>query len=638
MRRILVPFILFAGFLAIPLNGCNNAEETETSAQEEALVVDTIGAQRGSLVISETYMGTVSASKELKVYPKTSGEVIKINVKAGDFVNAGDVLFQLNDEFAQLDLKSAQTSLSKTQAEVRKSQGSDEVLSQQKEWQELENKTGKIADGNYGLNTAKEDYNRQIQYLGEAHEREDGAYDDYKRAERKYDKAKSILKDYEDLKEEEPAFANSPLDVAAGMEPGDPNPTREHIDRAKELWERAYDSDKGRLYASDITPEGVATLRNARESLYSKYEELKMSRESQEDKVTAAKRNVDKADKGLQDEYVSYRQDVDNMLVRDNSQLEDAKRINQIAINSSAIGVERAEQTLEQYTVTAPISGIVGKVAIKEYEIVSTGTEAVLIEDKDNMKVEFSVTEKVRSNLTEGQPIRIEKDDIKVTGQIFEIADVANEQTGLFMVKAYIPGTSGIMSGTTVTVAVDSYMDDSGFVIPNDAVYHSNGQSYVYVVQNGVAARRDVVTGLFDLDRIVIIEGLNDGDRIITSWTSDLNEGDRIKENPVNTPSVSIDTKTSEGGDSAPVIATEPSEDLTIETEDTPTPQKVRATTTVFIRSTPDSSGDSNKLAKAKEGDEFEFLSDENGWTKVDYNGTEAYIKSDYLTETEGGE
>ena len=58
----------------------------------------------------------------------------------------------------------------------------------------------------------------------------------------------------------------------------------------------------------------------------------------------------------------------------------------------------------------------------------------------------------------------------------------------------------------------------------------------------------------------------------------------------------------------------------------------VRATDVVNIRSS--SSTDSEVLGKTSQGQEFtryEVL--ENGWSKIDYNGQEAYIKSEYLDE-----
>ncbi len=71
--------------------------------------------------------------------------------------------------------------------------------------------------------------------------------------------------------------------------------------------------------------------------------------------------------------------------------------------------------------------------------------------------------------------------------------------------------------------------------------------------------------------------------------------------------------------------------------ESTPTPepetvtvQMVRTTVTVNVRA--DSTTDSDKLGSAVKGSEFVMIEKlDNGWTKIEYEGAEAYIKSDYL-------
>ncbi len=637
MRKRFLLKIFTGAVLLSCLLGCNKKEAIDDMTQEDdSLPVDIISVEQGTLLIPETFMGNVLAERELKIYPKTSGEVLNVNVKAGDYVNAGDLLFQLNDSFAQLDLKTAQSTLSKTQAQVQKSQGSDEVLAQQKEWQALENENSKIADSSYSLNTANEDVDRQQHYLSEAKDKEDIAYKDYQKAAGKYDKANWIMEAYENLKTAEPAFIQMSLDQAANANADPVNgPTQEHIDYAKSLYGRLWGNEDERLFPSDVTTAGVATLKATMDSQFAKYSELRSAREAQEDKVTSAKRTADKAGKALQDEYTTYRQDVDNMMVRDIAGLEDQKRIDQIDINASSIGVEKAKKSLEQYTVTSPISGYIGKVNIKEYETVSTGTEAILISNTDSMTIEFSVTEEVRNNLKTGQKLSVEKDDIKTEGQIFEIAETADTQTGLFLIKAAIPGSTGIMAGTKVSVTLDSYTD-SGVIVPNDAVYHANGKTYVFVAENGRAVRKNVVTGLFDADRIVISEGLNPGERVIISWSSELKEGTRIQENKVQNPVVTNepaddtkneDTENTAIADTAPVP-----EAADAQKSESSAQKKVRATTTVFVRSAPNADDNGNKLGKAKPGDEFTSVGEENGWTRVIYNDSEAYIKSDYLT------
>lgn len=61
---------------------------------------------------------------------------------------------------------------------------------------------------------------------------------------------------------------------------------------------------------------------------------------------------------------------------------------------------------------------------------------------------------------------------------------------------------------------------------------------------------------------------------------------------------------------------------------------KVKTTDVVNIRTSDSETAD--KLGKAAVGDEFELLEEKgNGWSKVKYDGSEAYIKSDFLEPSE---
>ena len=82
-----------------------------------------------------------------------------------------------------------------------------------------------------------------------------------------------------------------------------------------------------------------------------------------------------------------------------------------------------------------------------------------------------------------------------------------------------------------------------------------------------------------------------------------------------------------EPAEEAPETETEPEEPSIIVT-------KVKATAVVNIRTSDSETAD--KLGKAAVGDEFTLLEEKgNGWSKISYEGREAYIKSEYLEPSE---
>ncbi len=63
----------------------------------------------------------------------------------------------------------------------------------------------------------------------------------------------------------------------------------------------------------------------------------------------------------------------------------------------------------------------------------------------------------------------------------------------------------------------------------------------------------------------------------------------------------------------------------------TPASGSITANEAVSIRSGP--STDAQKLGSAHKGDKFTVTGEDNGWYQIDYNGSTAYIKGDYVTK-----
>lgn len=94
-----------------------------------------------------------------------------------------------------------------------------------------------------------------------------------------------------------------------------------------------------------------------------------------------------------------------------------------------------------------------------------------------------------------------------------------------------------------------------------------------------------------------------------------------------DTPVESDETEPGDNGESAETEETKPEEPVTVVT-------KVRATTVVNIRTSDSETAD--KLGKAAVGDEFTLLEERgNGWSKVRYEGRDAFIKSEFLEPSE---
>lgn len=107
------------------LAGCGSEESETTEVQE--VVVEMQQAESGNLTLKNSFVGSISPQEQVYVIPFASGTVTEVNYNVGDYVNAGDVLFRIDDEGALLQLEQAQLSATSARQQVDMTLGSTQA-------------------------------------------------------------------------------------------------------------------------------------------------------------------------------------------------------------------------------------------------------------------------------------------------------------------------------------------------------------------------------------------------------------------------------------------------------------------------------------------------------------------------------
>ena len=144
---------IFTGFMAVAillgsLTGCG-AENQQTE-------VTVAVAKSGKDLSTMVWQGTVEALSSVDVMPNGSGKILEIPVKEGDHVSSGDVLFQVDDQDARLQLEQAKAGYQAAEAAFKNA----EKANQQN--------TG-VRPAEIAFNTARDNFSRmQVLYEGGA--------------------------------------------------------------------------------------------------------------------------------------------------------------------------------------------------------------------------------------------------------------------------------------------------------------------------------------------------------------------------------------------------------------------------------------------------------------------------------------
>ena len=114
---VAVVAIVTVGFMNIRKAGPGKAQEAGNMKPEAVAI--SVETQKIAPAAIEEYVSVsskVSANNEVSVIPKVSGTIKKVNVKLGDIVKAGDVLFEIDDTNLRFSAEQAAASLSLAQA------------------------------------------------------------------------------------------------------------------------------------------------------------------------------------------------------------------------------------------------------------------------------------------------------------------------------------------------------------------------------------------------------------------------------------------------------------------------------------------------------------------------------------------
>jgi multidrug efflux pump subunit AcrA (membrane-fusion protein) len=118
------------------------------------------------------------------------------------------------------------------------------------------------------------------------------------------------------------------------------------------------------------------------------------------------------------------------------------------------------------------------------------------------------------------------------TANVFRISPTVNAMTRSFDVELELPNRNDLLKpGMFVRVSMDLGEVES-FVVRANTVMVQEGTNirYVFIEENGVARRVDVVLGKRFDDQIELVsEILKDGDQLITEGQSRLLNGDKVQ-------------------------------------------------------------------------------------------------------------
>lgn len=200
----------------------------------------------------------------------------------------------------------------------------------------------------------------------------------------------------------------------------------------------------------------------------------------------------------------------------------------------------------ENYTVRATISGTVDLVDMKVGETVTPSIPIIQLANSEALKVKSRVSEAyiTRISQTDSVTISFPSLDETISKQLDVVSRAINASNRTFGIEVFIEnGSFNIRPNMMAQVMINDITLSDQIVVPANTVQNANNISFVFLAEETddgwIAVNREVTTGYNYQNDLVITEGLDTGDLLITSGYSNLSNGAAISIQENNSTGVS---------------------------------------------------------------------------------------------------
>jgi multidrug efflux pump subunit AcrA (membrane-fusion protein) len=199
------------------------------------------------------------------------------------------------------------------------------------------------------------------------------------------------------------------------------------------------------------------------------------------------------------------------------------------SIQASEATMKLAGRQLRDTEIRAPFDGYVEKRLVNLGELVRAQMPVMAVVRLNPLKVIAEIPEKMTPWISDGRPVELRVDAYQgrtFAGKVTRISPAVNTATRAFPFEALVPNPDAALKpGTFARVHVEIGKVDDVLTLPYAAIQYRYGVNRVFVVAGDRLAVRELTVGERLGDRIEIMSGVKEGERVAITDVDTLAEG-----------------------------------------------------------------------------------------------------------------
>lgn len=212
----------------------------------------------------------------------------------------------------------------------------------------------------------------------------------------------------------------------------------------------------------------------------------------------------------------------------DDSSLTLEVQAKQLAWQRQKLMVADLKRQVDDLNVRSPVSGQVGQLFIAQTATVPKDAKLLTVVDLSALEVQVNVPESFARDLASGMPAIISGNGNDWKGAVSAISpEVVN---GEVVARVRFEGRkpSELRQNQRLSVRIVLDKRENALTVARGSFVDESGGRYAYVVRDGIAYKTPVTLGTSSIDKVEILQGLKQGDKVVISGTSNFNGAAKV--------------------------------------------------------------------------------------------------------------
>ena len=188
---------------------------------------------------------------------------------------------------------------------------------------------------------------------------------------------------------------------------------------------------------------------------------------------------------------------------------------------------------LANKTIVAPFAGIIGKRGISGSSLGSENTIILTLDDSKKVLCDLKIPEVYAAVLKKDLNLNAKFSAYKnktYKGKIESVASRVDAQTRSILARAKIDNEkSEIIPGSLLEIEI-FYNEKKALSVPDTSIMYEGSKKFIYkITEDNMIKKTEIETGVRNMGNLEVLNGLNQGDKIIAEGLTKVRPGMKVK-------------------------------------------------------------------------------------------------------------